>query len=63
MLCHQFTNFCEDQVCRLLVIGCKPVVYLDGSRDTGEKGRIGGNEVDVQVGQNIQAVKYLVCWD
>ena len=63
MLGHQFTDFCEDLVCALLVIVRKPVVYFDGMWDTGKECRIGSNEIKIQISQNIQAVKCLMCWN
>ena len=62
MFDHQFTDFCEDLVCALHVLLRKPVVYLGGSRDVGKQCIIGGNEVELQVGNVSQAVKYLMCW-
>lgn len=62
MFGHQFADFCEDLVCALHVILCKPTVYFDGSREAGKECTIGSNEEDIQVDQDIQAVAYLMCW-
>jgi len=60
VLGHQSSDLGKDPVRCLLVRVRKPGVDLDSIREVWKEGRIGGNEVDIKVGMNGQAVKLLL---
>ena len=60
MLAHQSFDFCEDLVCGLHVLNHKPRVALDVTRAIRKQSRIESFEIEVQVSQNRQPVKYSV---
>ena len=60
MFGHQSLDLGKNLIRCLLVLVRKPGVDLDSSRDVGKEGRIGGNEVDFNVGMNGQTVKLLM---
>ena len=60
MLSHQSFDFGEDLVCGLQMLNHKPPVDLDITRDVRKQSGIESHEIEVQVCQNRQPVKYSV---
>jgi hypothetical protein len=60
VLVHQSFDFCENLICSLLVLSRKSGMDLDTSRDIRKENRVERHEMEAQVGQNSQPVKYSV---